>query len=338
MKNIKKIISALLALFLMSAPALLTGCGRQTAGDEGRWSIVTTIFPEYDWVKNLLGEKADRATLTMLLDSGVDLHSYQPTVEDLVKIANCDLFLYVGGESDGWVEDALKNTADRNKDRKVLNLLEILGDQVKNEEPIEGAEEEGDPASSGNEEDHGHEHEDEKDEHVWLSLRNARICCEAIAEQLSAMDSENQKVYAENLRTYTEKLSALDRKYSEAVRTGSRKTLLFGDRFPFRYLTEDYGLEYYAAFSGCSAETEASFATVTFLAGKVDELNLPCVLTIQGSTHKIAQTVVNNTTTKDQKILLMDSMQSTTWEDVKNGASYLSIMEKNLEALKTALQ
>ena len=162
MKNIKKIISALLALFLMSAPVLLTGCGRQTAGDEGRWSIVTTIFPEYDWVKNLLGEKADRATLTMLLDSGVDLHSYQPTVEDLVKIANCGLFLYVGGESDGWVEDALKNTADRNKDRKVLNLLEILGDQVKNEEPIEGAEEEGDPASSGNEEDHGHEHEDEK--------------------------------------------------------------------------------------------------------------------------------------------------------------------------------
>ena len=336
MKNIKKTRSIFWALLLVFSTISLLSCGSKNVDNEEKLSIVTTIFPEYDWVKNLLGEKANDATLTMLLDNGVDLHSYQPTVEDLVKISNCDLFLYVGGESDGWVEDALKTTSDRNKDRRVLSLFDILGDQVKNEEPIKDKEEEGRSESSKSREKNGHEHE--KDEHVWLSLRNARICCEAITEQLSAIDPENRKSYAENLRIYTEKLAALDQKYSQEINSGIRKTLLFGDRFPFRYLTDDYGLEYYAAFSGCSAETEASFATIIFLADKVDKLNLPCVLTIQGSTLEIAQTIVNNTTLKNQKILSMDSMQSTSSEDVKNGASYLFIMEKNLDVLKTALR
>lgn len=326
----KKIIAVLMALTLFAVACTFVGCKSNGGGQGDKMSVVTTIFPEYDWVKNILGDKADDAELTMLLDNKVDLHSYQPTADDMVKISNCDLFIYVGGESDDWVEDALKNPKKPN--RKVINLFEVLGDAVKNEESVEGMED------HDHEDADDHDHEDEKDEHVWLSLRNAKTICFAIAEQLSALDPENKDTYAKNLQTYTEALTALDKEYGMAVEEGSRKTLLFGDRFPFRYLAGDYGLEYFAAFSGCSAETEASFETITFLAGKVDELELPCVLTIEGTNHKIAQTIVQNTKAKNQQVLAMDSMQSITSQDVKNGTSYLSIMQKNLEVLKSALR
>ena len=254
----------------------------------------------------------------------------------MVKISNCDLFLYVGGESDAWVADALKNP--RNPNRKVLNLMELLGDAVKNEEPVGGTGAHEEEHDHDHDHDHDHEHEDEKDEHVWLSLRNAMTVCRAVAEELSALDPESKDRYENNLLSYTESLRRLDTEYREAVAAGKRKTLLFADRFPFRYLTDDYGLTYYAAFSGCSAETEASFETVTFLAGKVDELDLPCVLTIEGSDHRIAETVVQNTKAKNQQILTMDSLQGTTSKDVADGAGYLSLMRKNLEVLKAALR
>lgn len=327
----KKTLAVLTALTLLITACTLplTGC-RNDADTDEKPSVVTTVFPLYDWVKNILGDGADRVGLTMLLENGVDLHSYRPSVDDMVKISNCDLFLYVGGESDAWVADALKNP--RNPNRKVLNLMELLGDAVKNEEPVEGTK------PHEEEHDHDHDHEDEKDEHVWLSLCNAMTVCRAVAEELSALDPESKDRYENNLLSYTESLRKLDTEYREAVAAGKRKTLLFADRFPFRYLTDDYGLTYYAAFSGCSAETEASFETVTFLAGKADELNLPCVLTIEGSDHRIAETVVQNTKAKNQKILTMDSLQGTTSKDVAGGASYLSLMRKNLEVLKTALR
>ena len=182
------------------------------------------------------------------------------------------------------------------------------------------------------------EHEEkEYDEHVWLSLKNAETLVSAISDALQELNPDNKDVYRSNADAYVEKLSALDHKYQKAVKAASAKTVLFGDRFPFRYMVDDYGLNYYAAFAGCSAETEASFKTVSFLAKKVDELNLPCVLTIEGTKHKIAETIVENTKEKNQKILTMDSMQSTTSEDVKNGTTYLSVMEKNLDVLKKAL-
>ena len=275
----------------------------------------------------------------MLLDNGVDLHSYQPTVDDMVKIANCDLFIYVGGESDGWVEDALKNAV--NKDMKVINLLEVLGDSVKEEETVEGMQEvEHDHEDADEHEDaeeHEHEEKTEYDEHVWLSLRNAETLCEAISDALQQIASDNKDAYAANTAAYVERLAALDTDYQAAVDAATYQTVLFGDRFPFRYLADDYGLSYYAAFVGCSAETEASFETITFLAGKMDELNLPCVLTIEGAQHRIAQTIVENTTAKNQEVLTMDSMQSTTSKDVANGTTYLSIMEQNLSVLKQAL-
>lgn len=320
----KKILALLLALWIPAA--VLSGCVPQDdSAASNKLNIVTTIFPAYDWVREILGDETDRAEITTLLDSGVDLHSYQPTVDDIVKISDCDLFLYVGGESDGWVDDALKNAP--NKERKVIRLLDVLGDSAKAEETVAGMQEE----------EHDHEEEAEYDEHIWLSLKNAQVLVAAISEALQETDPARKDTYAANAAAYAEKLSALDGEYRAAVDSGKYKTLLFGDRFPFRYLADDYGLDYYAAFPGCSAETEASFETVSFLAGKMDALGLPYVLTIEGTQHKIAETIVQNTAQKNQQVLTMDSMQAVTANDAASGVSYLSIMEKNLSVLKKAL-
>ena len=341
----KKITALLLAL--MMPVCILAGCTKQKDLEKnnpdktGKLKVVTTIFPEYDWVRELLGDKAENAELTMLLDNGVDLHSYQPTADDIVKISTCDLFIHVGGESDSWVEGALKNAA--NKNVKVINLMEVMGNSVKAEETIEGMQgtehdHDHEDADEHDEEDgHDHEKNAEYDEHVWLSLKNAEILVGAISDALQELDPENKDTYAANADAYVKKLSALDADYRAAVAGAAYKTILFGDRFPFRYLVDDYGLSYYAAFAGCSAETEAGFDTITFLAGKVDELGLPCVLTIEGARHKIAETIVQNTAAKNQKVLTMDSMQSTTSKDAANGTTYLSVMEKNLSVLKQAL-
>ena len=503
----KKYISILLAAVM--AVGCLAGCGQKNSNeqadntDDGKLKVVTTIFPEYDWVKEIAGDEISNIDLTMLLDNGVDLHSYQPTSEDILKISDCDLFVYVGGESDSWVDDALKNAT--NKDMQVINLLDVLKDSIKTEESMPGMQAEeghnhgyahfedsdvqdrtlsdwdGDwqsvypylqdgvldevmekkaesgektaeeykeyyengyktdvsqitidaenntmcfvkngvaskatyeykgyqiydyesgsrgvryffEATSGDADapkyvqfsDHGiapgkaehfHiyagndgfdalseemenwptyypadmsgneiaedmlEHEEkEYDEHVWLSLKNAQTLCKAIAEALETADPEHKDVYAANVDSYLEKLSSLDGQYQDAVANGSQKTLLFGDRFPFRYMVDDYGLKYYAAFAGCSAESEASFETISFLAKKVDELGLKNIMTIENSDQKIAKTIRDNTKDKNQEILSLDSMQSTTSEDVKNGTTYLSVMESNLDVLKKAMQ
>lgn len=340
----KKIIAAATALLV--AAGMFTGCGasEKPTAQGDKLKIVTTIFPEYDWTREILGDQSERAEVTMLLDNGVDLHSYQPTADDLIKIAECDLFIYVGGESDGWVESALSSTS--NPDRAVINLIDTLGDSVKLEEVVEGMQE----TEHDHEEDEEHAHdadeehtdadeqEAETDEHVWLSLRNAQAVCQKIAEKLGEIDPEHEQAYTDNALAYIDKLVALDAKYQAAVDAANKKTLVFGDRFPFRYLTEDYGLNYYAAFVGCSAETEASFETIRFLAEKTDALGLSHVLTIENPNHKIAETVVANTSGKNQQVLSMDSMQSVTSKDVAAGATYLSIMEHNLEVLTQALQ
>jgi len=332
----KKIITLMLVAVL--AVFALSGCSTSKSGEDTKdkkIKIVTTIFPEYDWVMQILGDKADKADVTMLLDKGVDLHSYQPSTADIAKISEADVFIYVGGESDEWVEDVLKEA--KNKKLKVINLMDVMGDKAKEEEVKEGMqpeeEEHAEEAKDGKEQE-----EVEYDEHVWLSLKNAKIFTKKIADVLSEVDKADAKTYQANYESYAKKLDDLDKKYADAVASAKNKTLVFGDRFPFRYLVNDYGLDYYAAFVGCSAESEASFETVTFLAKKIDELGLGNVLTIEGKNHKIAKTVVDNTKNKDQKVLTMDSMQSTTSKDVKDGATYLGIMEKNLEVLKEALK
>lgn len=306
---------------------------------ENNLKIVTTIFPCYDWVQEVLGDNPAGAEVTMLLDNGVDLHSYQPTANDIMKIADCDLFIYVGGESDGWVVDALAEAT--NSDMVVINMLETLGENVKEEEMVEGME--GHDHDHEAEEDHEHEHEHEEgeveyDEHVWLSLRNAAILVDSISQAMQKIDAANADSYSNNSSSYIDSLNTLDAEYKAAVDAAAYKTVLFGDRFPFRYMTDDYGLDYYAAFVGCSAETEASFETVTFLANKMDELSLPAILTIESGDKKIAETILSNSKDQDREILTLDSMQSTTSEDVQNGVKYLSIMENNLSVLKEALK
>lgn len=322
--------------------------------DSQKLQVVATIFPEYDWVKEILGDQADNVDLTLLLGNGTDMHSFQPTMADILKVSTCDVFIYVGGESDAWVADVLKGAG--NPDRKAVNLMEVLGDQVKEEEVVEGMQDEdghthvddhdnnadSDKDLAGNDASHdsdSHAHDDdlEYDEHVWLSLKNASLFCDTIASTLADVDPEHAQLYQQNAAAYEEKLAALDQEYQTTVDDSQSQTLLFADRFPFRYLTDDYNLTYYAAFTGCSAETDASFETITFLAGKLDELKLPVVLTIENSDQKVAKAVIENTNTKDQKILTLNSMQSVTTQDVEEGTTYLSIMENNLQILKEAL-
>ncbi|SHI34064.1 metal ABC transporter substrate-binding protein [Pseudobutyrivibrio xylanivorans] len=338
----KKLISYVLTGAL--ALSVLVGCGSGSAQieeetvatgaetQEKSISVVTTIFPEYDWVREIAGGNAD-VDVTMLLDNGVDLHSYQPTAEDIMKIATCDVFIYVGGESDEWVEDALKEAT--NKDMKVVNLLESLGSEVKEEEVVEGMEAEEEEEEEAEE---GEEEEIEYDEHVWLSLKNTQTLVNAIADAMSAVDQENADSYKANADSYNSKLADLDSQYTKVTGEAGVDTVLFGDRFPFRYLVDDYNLSYYAAFVGCSAETEASFETIKFLSDKVNELGLKTVFTIENSDQKIAKTIIENTNSKDAQILTLNSMQSTTSQDVADGATYLSIMEENLKVLQEGLK
>ena len=487
-------------------------------------SVVCTIFPEYDWVKEILGDHADNAEITYLLDNGVDLHNYQPTTEDVLKISSCDLFVYVGGESDEWVNDALAEAA--NKDMKVINLMEVLGDSAKVEELKEGMQEdehehdhskevstfeddevqdrplsdwEGDWQSAyplvldgsldeawehksedgsmtaeeykeyytkgyksdynaisihddhikftdkdgketesdyeytgyyiqnwstgtkaamyrfeavdkesgapvyiefndhiiepekaehfhirmsnesydaivdpeGNwptffdaaltpdevcdevighghsdededEDEHEHEHEHEEgeeeyDEHVWLSLKNAKVLCAEIEKDLEAIDSANAADYKANLDSYVAKLDELDNSFQTLVDGSSVKTLIFGDRFPFRYFVDDYGLDYYAAFIGCSAETEASFETIAFLADKVKELDCKTIFTIENSSKDIANTIIS-TSGKDVQVAELNSLQSVSNDDIAGGASYISLMQGNYDVLADILK
>ncbi len=342
----KKITKLLLILTVLST--IFFGCSKnnnisanETATNNSNKTIkiVTTIFPIYDYIKNITGDKLENFELTYLLDNGVDLHNFQPTVADIAKIQNADMFVYVGGESDHWVENVFNNVVNKNIVK--INILDIMGDKKKLEEIKEGMqhdEEHGEEhAEDEDHHDEEHDHEEEYDEHVWLSVKNAKIICENLTKNISELDSANSDIYKNNYETYISKLDELDKKFEEVSKNGQTKILLFGDRFPFRYLVDDYGLDYYAAFSGCSAESEASFETVIYLSKRIDEFGLRHVIKIEGSDEKIAKTIIENTKDKNQDILVMDSMQATSVNDVKNGANYIDIMSKNLGVLEKAL-
>ncbi len=316
----KNKIAFLLCLTLLAA--CFSGCAtgaKQTNKDKP--SVMVTIAPVYDWVCQLVGDRAEAVDVSLLAKGGTDLHNYQPSVDDMVRIADCDLFIYVGGVSDAWVQDALAGT--NNNNTASINLLQTLGSAAKMEETVEGMEPDEDEAQ-----------EPEADEHVWLSLKNAELFCRAITDALSRLDPAGQAVYNRNLQAYTEQLQTLDDAYAKTVQRAKRNVVLFGDRFPFRYLTDDYGLTYYAAFAGCSAESEASFKTVAFLAQKIDELALPTVLTIDGSDQKLARTIIEATKAKNARIAVLDSMQA--GMDLTK-RDYISVMQDNLTTLQSAL-
>lgn len=352
----KKLLATLMILTMLIAPAHAA---------EKKLSIVCTTFPSYDWMREILGERVKDVDLSLLQDNGVDLHNFQPTAEHFIRVSSADMLVYVGGPSDGWVDDAVKEA--KNKALLAVNLMDAMGDLVKEEADLEGMQEtehahhhdhddhdddhddhddhdehdeHDDHDDHDDDHDHDHEHhhhEHESDEHIWLSLRNARHLVKVLCEKLSAIDKEHADLYAANTAAYIQKLDALDKQYQEVVSSAKDKTVLFADRFPFLYLTEDYGLTPFAAFSGCSAETEASFETVAFLAGKMDELKLPAVLTIEGSDQRIAKAVLGASKDANRPILTLHSIQSINRDDVQN-KTYLGIMQENLETLKKALQ
>lgn len=361
--------SLLLSIF-MAALFSLVACNdsSEKKQEKTKLSIVTTIYPEYAWLKEILGSRADSVELTLLMKNGVDLHSYKPTAQDIAKIASADMIVYVGGESDKWIKDALEATPK--KGRSEINLMEALGDRVKAEEIVEGMEAEhhhheehaeehehehhSEHAEAHEHDEHHnthaqhrskigrkhehHEEEVENDEHVWLSLKNAEILVQKITVELAKLDLAHASIYKDNAADYIARIKSLDDNYRTAIKSASRTTVLFGDRFPFRYLVDDYGLKYYAAFVGCSAESEASFETIAFLAGKMDSLSLPAIFTIEKGNKKIANAVLAaSKNSKEAQILTINSMQSVTEQQIAEGESYLSIMQSNLEILKKAL-
>lgn len=430
-----KFLSRKLLAFTLVA-TLLTGCDSSSAVENNtvattntattattpvasdvkveKMSIVTTTFAEYDWVREILGENVGNFNLTLLLDNGLDLHSFNPSVDDIINIGNADLFIYNGGESTvGWAGDVISQA--KNDNLAAVNLLEELGDLAQMAEhvhtdectdvdcEIDHSAEEHDHAHDEeectdpdcdhdhshdeeehdhahdeeecvedcclvDEEDHDHDHDEEEctdpdceidhsaeehshdhddccdvtedghshdheDEHYWMSLNNAKLLCSSIADKIIAIDPSNADVYNANLTAYIAKLDALDAEYQATVSSANRNVLVVADRFPFIYLTSDYGLEYYAAFSGCTAETEASFETIMFLTEKVNEYDLTCVVTTETG-HEISNTIVSSTKSKDQEIFVLDSIQST---NSSSGETYLGIMEENLKVLAKIL-
>ena len=312
--KLKKIITGVLAAFM------LAGCAPKQQKNQTKLKIVATTFPQYDWIREIIGKDNTNVDLQLLMKNGGDLHSYQPTAGDIANIADANLFVYVGGESDEWVDDALKEKT--NKDMKVVNMMQTLGDDIDEEE--EGLEKES--------EDHDHE-EIEYDEHVWLSLKRAQKIVKAIADELGELDSTNAKKYQENAEAYIAKLAALDKSYESTVNTVKNKTWIFADRMPFHYLAKDYGITTYAAFNGCSTETNASFNTIVSLAKYADELGIKHIMTIEGSDKKLAKAVIENTTDKNQDILTLNSLQSVSQSDIDKGLTYYGAMEENLKVL-----
>ena len=326
----KTIVLILTLCMLLTAFA---GCGGKTADPtttapanpaaEKGLNIVCTVFPQYDWVRNILGDRLQDTELTLLLDSGVDLHSYEPLPDDLIALAECDLFIYIGGESDEkWAPDTIESTGVTN----ALNLLEELGDAAKEEAEVAGMQEEEEEEEEG-----------ALDEHIWLSLKNAVILCGVIRDKLCEIDPANADTYKANAEAYIGELNALDASYTELIANAKYNAILVADRFPFRYLCEDYGLTPYAAFSGCSTESQASMGTIATLAGYLDELGMNTVLVTESSDRSTAQAVINSSNNKDCGIAALDSMQSVTASRVQDGVTYLGIMRENLTVLQGAL-
>lgn len=320
-KTISLFLAAVLVLFVM------TGCAGNGAQQEksDKLTIVTTIFPEYDWTRNILGDLAGGAELILLADNGTDFHMFQPAADDIIDISTCDVFIYSGGVSDQWVKDVLKEV--EKNDIQTVDLMESMGDRLKEEEIVEGMQAEEDEGDGS-----------EFDEHIWLSLKNASAACDAIADALCEADAEHADIYRDNAAAYKEKLDELDAGYTDSIASAELDTVVFGDRFPFRYLMDDYDIDYYAPFVGCSSESEASFDTICFLADKVNELDVPAVLVLENSDQKIADTVIKTSGRSDVEILKMDSIQAVKASDIENGPDYLEIMKNDLDVLKKALK
>lgn len=308
-----------LCMTLCLGLGMLSGCSLPGGPSGDTLQVVTTVFPSYDFTRQLAGEHAE---VTMLLTPGAESHSYEPTPADVLRIQQCDLFVYIGGESEVWVEEILKSL--EGKEIRTLRLFDSI-------QPLEEEEPEG--ADHAHEHEHAHE-ETEYDEHIWTAPRNAIAMSEAIADALEAADPANKDDYQQRLESYSRELTELDAAFAEAVSTGRRREIIFGDRFPFRYFAHAYQLEYYAAFSGCSSETEASPATMSFLIRRVKEDRIPLVFYTESSSHKIADRIAEAT---GAGTAMLHSCNNVSRAELESGATYVSLMRQNLDTLKQAL-
>lgn len=339
---IMKRIKWLMLWCVLCLAAVCTACNGTSGKTDDKITIVCTNFALYDWTSQLLGDS--EAEVILLPNNGTDMHSFQPSAEELIQIADCNLLVHVGGESDAWLMDALE--ANPNEDRIVVNLMEVLSRELKEEAYTEGMQTEhvhADGSVCEEEHDHsGHGEEEASayamDEHIWLSLRMAVKACDAIEEALCQVLPEEEVQIHTNGEAYSAELVALDQKYMEAVMNSEHSgVLIMADRFPFIYMMEDYGIEYYAAFPGCSTESEADFETVVFLAEKVKECDVDTILITESGTNTLADAVAENAGAEGKNIAILHSMQVVYNSEIEAGASYLEYMESNLEVLKQAL-
>lgn len=297
------------------------GCTNTESENNGKIKVVSTIFASYDFARQIGGNVAD---ITMLLKPGVESHSYEPSPKDIITVQECDVFIYVGGENDAWVDNILESMDT--SDMTIIKMIDLV-DKYE-EEAVEGMD--------------GHEHTDECehdhsewDEHVWTSPVNAIKICKALTEAFVKNDKANKAVYEENSDRYIEELKKLDETFRKIVGTADRKVVVFGDRFPLRYFVEEYNLEYYAAFPGCSSETEASAATVAFLIDKVKEEEIPVVFKIELSSDSMANTIAEGS---GAKVLTFNTCHNVTSEEFEKGENYITLMYRNANALKEAIQ
>ena len=313
------LICAVLALLLYS-------CSSDTKSDDGKINIVCTAFPQYDWTKSIV-QDSENTNLILLNTKGTDMHSFEPSADDIIKVAESDILIIVGGEGDKWAIDAV---SDHEK-TTVINLLDLLNENEKH-----GVLAEHDHTESC---DHSHENAHEStDEHVWMSIKNADFFIRKICEVLYEKDPQNAGFYKENQKELIGQLEKLDYDFSQAIDEYEHPVMVVADRFPFKYLTDEYGIECFAAFPGCSADTDATPDTIIKLSKAVDEHNLKYIAVTENSSGKTAQAVIDNTTDKNQQTVVIDSMQSVSLKDIENGATYIGIMKQNFEAIKKLLE
>lgn len=325
----KKMIFAGITAFIISV--FLAGCNIDVPQNgENTLDIVCTAFPQYDWIKNITAG-AENVNLTLLCDNGTDMHSFQPSAKDILLINTCDIVVAVGGISDEWILDS----ADNNPDSVKISLLACLGDNVIEELHFDGHAHDDNNTHYDNL--HEHTSADNADEHVWMSVSNAIYLTEEICEIFCTKDAPNSELYKANTENYINKLNDLHNEYLECVDKSQKNAVVVADRFPFAYMMHTYDLEAFAAFPGCSSDTDATFDTIISLASKVDEYGVSCVAVTESSDYKTAKAVIENTAFKTAEIVVIDSMQSVTENDIENGTTYISVMTDNLSALEKLL-
>ena len=297
----------------------LSGCGRGAEAEGAKGvSVVTTGFAAYDFARQLLGERGEAE---LLIPPGSETHSFEPTPKDIIDIQNCDLFIYTGGESEAWVADVLESVGGGVRAVTLMDCVELL-----EEETVEGME---DPHAG-----HDHGHGAEYDEHVWTSPRNAALICGKIAAALSEADPQGAESYAAALEDYCAQLDELDAAFTEVVESGARRTVVFADRVPLLDIARAYGLEYFAAYPGCSDDAEPSAATVAFLIDKVREEDIPVVFHIELSNELMADTVCDETGAEKR---LFSACHNVTRAQFESGVTYMELMWDNVDALREAL-